>query len=109
MIETEGFLQKSVVNEIHIASSNASDFIFYGITEDQSQQLIILIKHLINGLISMCQSDARCTASDTQCDRLRAVQCPSDITNQIGGWTTDGVGQGYDSGYHMSVLELWLR
>jgi hypothetical protein len=26
-------------------------------------------------------------------DRLRAVQCPSDITDQIGGWTTDGVGQ----------------
>ena len=68
MIETEGFLQKSVVNEIHIASSNASDFIFYGITEDQSQQLIILIKHLINGSSSMSLSDVRCIASDIQCE-----------------------------------------
>ena len=41
-------------------------------------------------------------------DRLRAVQCPSDITDQIGGWTTDGVGQGYGSGYPMSVLREWL-
>ena len=32
-------------------------------------------------------------------DRLRAVQCPSDITDQIGVWATDGVGQGYGSGY----------
>ena len=42
-------------------------------------------------------------------DRLRAVQCPSDITDQIGGWTTDGVGQGYGSGYPMSVLQEWLE
>ena len=42
-------------------------------------------------------------------DRLRAVQCPSDITDQIGGWTTDGVGQGYGSGYPMSVLNEWVE
>jgi integrase len=41
-------------------------------------------------------------------DRLRAVQCPSDITDQIGGWATDGVGQGYGSGYPISVLQEWL-
>ena len=28
-------------------------------------------------------------------DRLRAVQCPSDMIDQIGGWSTAGVGQGY--------------
>ncbi|AII86639.1 DUF6538 domain-containing protein [Planktomarina temperata] len=42
-------------------------------------------------------------------DRLRVVQCPSDITDQIGGWTTDGVGQGYGSGYPLSVLRDWLE
>ena len=42
-------------------------------------------------------------------DSLRAVQCPSDITDQIGGWTTDGVGQGSGSGYPMSVLKEWLE
>jgi hypothetical protein len=42
-------------------------------------------------------------------DRLRAVQCSSDITDQIGGWTTDGVGQVYGSGYPMDVLQEWLE
>ena len=42
-------------------------------------------------------------------DRLRAVQCPSDIADQIGGWTTDGVGQGYGSGYPLIVLQEWIE
>jgi len=41
-------------------------------------------------------------------DRLRAVQCPSDVADQIGGWATDGVGQGYGSGYPIEVLHRWL-
>lgn len=28
-------------------------------------------------------------------DRLRAVECPADIVDQIGGWQTEGVGHGY--------------
>ena len=40
-------------------------------------------------------------------DRLRAVQCPADIADQIGGWATDGVGQGYGSGYPIEVLSEW--
>lgn len=42
-------------------------------------------------------------------DRLRAVQCPADITDQLGGWTTDGVGQGYGSGYPIDVLQEWME
>jgi len=41
-------------------------------------------------------------------DRLRAVQCPADIADQIGGWATDGVGQGYGSGYPIEVLGDWV-
>ena len=41
-------------------------------------------------------------------DRLRAVQCPADIADQIGGWATDGVGQGYGSGYPIDVLSEWM-
>ena len=37
-------------------------------------------------------------------DRLRAVQFPADIADQIGGWATDGLGQGYGSGYPIEVL-----
>ena len=41
-------------------------------------------------------------------DRLRAVQCPSDIIDQLGGWKTAGVGQGYGEGYPLEVLNGWL-
>ena len=32
-------------------------------------------------------------------DRLRAVECPSEIVDQIGGWSTAGVGNSYGNGY----------
>jgi len=35
-------------------------------------------------------------------DRLRAVQCPSDLIDQIGGWATAGVGQGYGEGHTLN-------
>ena len=31
-------------------------------------------------------------------DRLRAVECPSNIFDPIGGWTTMGIGHAYGSG-----------
>ena len=31
-------------------------------------------------------------------DKLRAIQCPADLINQIGGAGTAGVEQGYGSG-----------
>jgi hypothetical protein len=39
-------------------------------------------------------------------DRLKAVQCPSDMIDQIGGWTTAGVGQSYGEGYNMTNIYL---
>mgnify|MGYP000173189178 CR=1 FL=1 len=42
-------------------------------------------------------------------DRLRAVECPADIVDQVGGWQTDGVGHGYGSGYPMEVLRKWMK
>ena len=42
-------------------------------------------------------------------DRLRAVECPSDIVDQIGGWQTDGIGQGYGQGYPLAVLTRWME
>ena len=41
-------------------------------------------------------------------DRLRAVECPSDVVDQIGGWATGGVGNGYGNGYPLAVLSKWL-
>ncbi|MDA9023354.1 tyrosine-type recombinase/integrase [Alphaproteobacteria bacterium] len=42
-------------------------------------------------------------------DRLRAVQCPSDMIDQIGGWTTAGVGQSYGEGYGLDVIKRWMH
>ena len=42
-------------------------------------------------------------------DRLRAVECPSDMIDQIGGWATEGVGQGYGAGYELDVSAKWMR
>lgn len=42
-------------------------------------------------------------------DRLRAVECPSDIVDQIGGWQTEGVGQGYGIGYPVEVTRKWME
>jgi integrase len=41
-------------------------------------------------------------------DRLRAVQCPFDIVDRIGGWTTAGIGNSYGAGYDLPVLHEWM-
>lgn len=41
-------------------------------------------------------------------DRLRAVECPSDIIDQIGGWLTQGVGASYGEGHSVRVLDRYL-
>jgi integrase len=42
-------------------------------------------------------------------DRLRAVECPSDIVDAIGGWTTEGIGQRYGKGYDLNVKAKWMK
>jgi len=37
-------------------------------------------------------------------DRLRAAGCPSDMIDQIGGWSTSKVGEGYGDGYTLDLL-----
>jgi hypothetical protein len=41
-------------------------------------------------------------------DTLRAIECPSEIINQLGGWSLKSVGEGYGRGYEFSVLSKWL-
>ncbi|WP_092813494.1 DUF6538 domain-containing protein [Roseivivax marinus] len=42
-------------------------------------------------------------------DRLRAVECPADIVDHIGGWQTEGVGHSYGTGYNVFVPRKWLQ
>ena len=36
------------------------------------------------------------------------VECPSEIIDQLGGWSLKSVGQGYGIGYKLSVLRKWI-
>ena len=42
-------------------------------------------------------------------DRLRAVECPSDIVDAIGGWATSGIGQNYGTGYSLTIKNKWMK
>jgi integrase len=42
-------------------------------------------------------------------DRLRAVECPSDIIDQIGGWSASSIGASYGKGYELPVLAKWIK
>ena len=42
-------------------------------------------------------------------DRLRAVECPKDIVDQIGGWASISVGEAYGDGYPLEVLSKWVN
>ena len=41
-------------------------------------------------------------------DRLRAVECPSEIIDQLGGWSLKSVGQGYGKGFSKGILYKWI-
>ena len=40
---------------------------------------------------------------------LRAVSCPSEIIDQIGGWSSGTVGASYGKGYELPVLFKWMK
>ena len=42
-------------------------------------------------------------------DRLRAVQCPSEMIDRIGGWASGKIGEGYGEGFSMQACNYSLR
>jgi len=40
---------------------------------------------------------------------LRAIECPADIIDAIGGWTTEGIGHKYGTGYDLGVKHRWMN
>ncbi|MDC3199953.1 tyrosine-type recombinase/integrase [Porticoccaceae bacterium] len=42
-------------------------------------------------------------------DRLRAVEAPTDMIDQLGGWSLKSVGQGYGDGYDLELLVKYLN
>ena len=46
----------------------------------------------------------------TMRDRLRAVECPMGMIDQIGGWRLiSGVGARYGQGYGVEQKRMWLK
>ena len=41
-------------------------------------------------------------------DRLRAIECPAEVIDKIGGWQTKGVGSQYGVGYPLQLKEKWM-
>ena len=41
-------------------------------------------------------------------DRLRAVSCPTDVVDELGGWSRQTVGQRYGAGYSKEVKYSWM-
>jgi len=39
---------------------------------------------------------------------MRAVEAPTDLIDQLGGWSLQSVGQGYGDGYSLEILSKWL-
>ena len=42
-------------------------------------------------------------------DRLGAVECPKEIIDQIGGWSSSDVGESYGEGVPLLNLSDWLK
>ena len=42
-------------------------------------------------------------------DRLRAIECPADIIDAIGGWITEGIGHQYGQGHSIALKFKWLE
>ena len=41
-------------------------------------------------------------------DRLRAIETPSDLIDQLGGWTLRAVGQSYGDGYKLDISQRYM-
>lgn len=41
-------------------------------------------------------------------DRLREVEYPLEVIDQLGGWALSGVGQSYGNGYTLETLHKWM-
>ena len=42
-------------------------------------------------------------------DRLRQLEAPNDLIDQLGGWSLQTVGQSYGNGYSLDVLSKWMK
>ncbi len=96
------------VDTIQQANKNRSAFLFSRYANDTECNAVgasaTLNKRIDRlGIPLICHS-----LRHTMRDRLRAVECPKEIIDRIGGWSSGGVGESYGSGFKLDVLSRWL-
>ena len=42
-------------------------------------------------------------------DRLRSVECPTEIIDSLGGWSKSTIGEKYGEGYPIEILFKWIK
>ena len=42
-------------------------------------------------------------------DRLRSVEAPTEVIDQLGGWSFKTVGQSYGNGHTLELLSKWMN
>lgn len=63
---------------------------------------VVFLKLLYEGVIHGLRHGFR--------GRLRAVEAPVDMIDQLGGWSLRSIGQGYGDGYPLDLLHRgWTR
>ena len=42
-------------------------------------------------------------------DRLREVEAPTEVIDQLGGWSFQSIGQSYGNGHSIEILTKWMK
>ena len=59
--------------------------------------------------LSLSKSAAMAALPPRCPEPYRAVECPADIIDALGGCSTDGVGQAYGKGHDLQIKSKWMR
>lgn len=98
----------AALRAVQRAKNRRSKFLFSRYTDEEGCNAHAASATL-NKRIRSSGIDLTChSLRHTMRDRLRAIECPREIIDQIGGWTSGGVGETYGDGYKLDVLYKWL-
>jgi len=92
-----------------VIASNPGPFAFPRYTKDgrtNANSASAALNKWLNGIVS--EGGVIHGFRHSMRDRLRAVECPSEIADEIGGWAKTTEGQYYGNGFSLSVLKKWL-
>ena len=90
--------------------ANSSEFVFPRYNRQQytnANSASAALNKWLKGYVSKGQSIH--SFRHSMRDRLREVDCPSEVIDQIGGWARSSVGDSYGEGYSLSKMHKYLE